>query len=102
MEEKAVRGARWTTLSVASNKIITLGTTIVLARLLVPSDLGLLALASLAVCTLSLVNDLGMWGALVLHPDFSRRAQGTVLTIMTVNRTVLTGAARVFGQFADE
>lgn len=101
MEEKAVRGARWTTLSVASNKIITLGTTIVLARLLVPSDLGLLALAALAVGTLSLVNDLGMWGALVLHQDFSRRAQGTVLTIMVVSRTVLTAAALVFAQFAD-
>src|SRR3954447_10839796 len=101
MDEKAVRGVRWTTLQVASNKVVAFGTTIVLARLLVPSDLGLLAIAALAVGTLGLVNDLGLWGALVLRRDFDRQAQGTVFTMMIVSRTVLCAIALVFAQFAD-
>ena len=48
--------------SYASTKAITVGTTIVLAHLLVPSDFGLVALASLAIGFLGLVNDLGMGG----------------------------------------
>ncbi len=102
MEEKGVRGARWTMLSYATNKTITLATTVILARLLVPADFGLLALASLAIGVIGLVNDLGMWGVLIVRQDFAERAQGTVLTIMLVSRTVLTVIVIGFAQFADD
>ena len=102
VEEKAVRGARWTMLSYASSKAMTVVTTIVLAHLLVPSDFGLVALASLAIGFLGLVNDLGMWGALVVRQDFDKRAQGTVFTIMLVSRALLTVLAVGAAQFADE
>jgi lipopolysaccharide exporter len=102
VEEKAIRGVRWTLLSYASNKAVTVATTIVLARLLVPSDFGLVALAGLAIGFLGLVNDLGMWGALVLRRDFDDRAQGTVLSIMLGSRTVLTALLLGCAQFADE
>jgi O-antigen/teichoic acid export membrane protein len=102
MEDKAVRGVRWTVLSYASSKALTVGTTIVLARLLVPADFGLIALATVAVGLISLVNDLGMWGALVLRRDFDDRAQGTVLSIMLGSRVVLTVLLVAFAQLADE
>jgi PST family polysaccharide transporter len=89
-------------LSYATNKALTLATTLILARLLVPSDFGLLALASLAIGAIGLVNDLGMWGVLIVRQDFARRAQGTVLTIMLVSRTVLTLLVIGFAQVADD
>lgn len=106
MEERAVRGVRWTLLAYASNKLVSVAATLVLARLLVPEDFGLVALATLAITVLNLTNDLGMWGALVLRQDFDARAQGTVLSIMLGTRaggTLLVAglspvAAAVFGE----
>jgi len=82
LETKALRGVPWTILSYGANKLITVATTVVLARLLVPADFGLFALALLATNGLSMFNDLGLGGTLVLRQDLDRRAQGTVLTVM--------------------
>ena len=49
MERKALLGIPWTLLAYVSKRLVTLGTTLVLARLLVPSDFGLVAFASLAI-----------------------------------------------------
>jgi len=82
VEDKAVGGARWTLLSYAVSKGLTVATTIALARLLLPSDFGLVALALLTIGALSQFNDLGLGGVLVLRQDLDRRAQGTILTLM--------------------
>ena len=89
LESKAVRGVPWTIVSYAANKVITVGTTVVLARLLVPADFGLFALALLATNGLSMFNDLGLGGTLVLRQDLDRRAQGTVLTVMMATAATL-------------
>ena len=102
MEEKAVRGVRWTFLGFASTRMLTFVTTVVLARLLVPSDFGLLALASLAIGAFGIVSDFGLWAALVLRPDFDRRAEGTVLTTMLATRAVLCALIIGFAQVADD
>lgn len=88
MEERAVRGIPWTILSYAANKLLRVGSTIVLARLLAPADFGLLALAVLAMAGIHVLSDLGLGGVLVLRQDLDRRQQGTVLTLM-----LLTGVA---------
>lgn len=82
MEDKAIRGVPWTIASYAGNKLVFLATTVVLARLLVPEDFGLLALALLAVTFFNVFSDLGLSAALVLRQDLSERAKGTVLTLM--------------------
>lgn len=88
MEERAVRGFSWTLLSYAGSRGITFAVTVVLARLLVPADFGILALALLVMGFLNLFRDLGLGSALVLRQDLDERAQGTVLTLL-----VATGAA---------
>lgn len=82
VNDRAAREVPWALLSYAVNKGITLGTTIVLARLIAPRDFGLVALASLTIQTVSLFNDLGLGGALIVGRDLSSKALGTMLTLM--------------------
>lgn len=89
LEDKAIRGVPWTVLSYSANKLVTVATTIALARLLQPRDFGLFALALLATNGLSMFNDLGLGGTLVVRQDLDRRAQGTVLTLMVATAAVL-------------
>ena len=105
MEEKVVRGVPWTLLEYVANKTLTLATTLVLARLLVPADFGLVALAMLTIQSVQYVVGLGIAPALVISPDLDRRVRGTALTLMTAigaGSTVLVAAtapliADVFG-----
>jgi len=92
MEDRAVQGIPWSLLAYASNKIITVATILVLARLLAPADFGLLALGVLVVGFAGLLNDLGLSSALVLRHDLDDRAQGTALTALVVLGIVLTAA----------
>lgn len=55
-----------------------------LAWLLVPSDFGVIALASTATTLLNYVRDLGLANTIILRHDLTKRAQGTVLTLVIV------------------
>lgn len=89
MEEKAVRSVPVSLLTYASNKVITVATTIVLARLLTPADMGLFALALVILSLLSMFNDLGVGRLLISRPDLDERGKGTVLTIILASTVVL-------------
>lgn len=89
MEERAVRGVPWTLLSYSLNKGLAVVTTIVLARLLTPTDFGLVALATIAINFLALMKDLGLGGTLIVDQRLSMRAQGTVLTLMVLTGVVV-------------
>jgi lipopolysaccharide exporter len=82
MDPRTARGVLWTVASFGANRVVTVVTTIILARLLVPSDFGLFALATLAVNFVSLFSGFGLGNALVLGRDLDRRAQGTILTLL--------------------
>ncbi len=61
-----------------------------LARLLAPSDFGLIALANSATLVLGYLRDLGLSATLISRHDLSRRAQGTILTL-TIGMSALLG-----------
>ena len=82
MREQVARGIPWSLAAQAASRVITLLTTIVLARLLVPADFGLVALAMLALTTINVLSDLGLTGVLVVRQDLDRRGQGTLLTLL--------------------
>jgi lipopolysaccharide exporter len=86
--EQAKRGVPWTLLSYGGSKVISVLTTLVLARLLEPSTFGLLALAMIATNFLYWVADSGLSSAVVVRRDFGPRELGTMLTLIT-----LTGVA---------
>lgn len=80
--ESISRGVPWTFVSFGATKVISLLTTIALARLLDPNDFGLMALAVLAFGALGLFQDLGLGATLVLRQDYDERAMGTILSML--------------------
>lgn len=82
MEDKARRSIPVSILSYACNQGLRLAATVVLARILVPSDFGLFALTSLAISLLSIFNDFGVGPALVVARELDRRTRSTALTLM--------------------
>ncbi len=90
MEDKARRSVPVSILSYAVNQGLRLASTVVLARILVPSDFGLFALTSLAISLLSIFNDFGVGPALVVARDLDRRTRATALTLMIAASFLLT------------
>ncbi len=100
MEEKAIKGLTWTFLSYGGNRVLTFAATIVLARLLVPEDFGLLALATVTIGAFGLFRDLGLGGTLVLRQDLSKHDQGTILTLMMATGVILAVLISLLSPFA--
>ena len=106
LEEKAVRGVFSTVLMFASNKVITFGTTLVLARILTPSDFGIVALASVTIGLLALFSDLGLGGTLVVRKHLDDRISGTIFTLMllmgVLTALLVAGTAPLAASIFDE
>jgi len=103
MEDKAVHSIPWAFLSYIAKKVITLGTTVVLARLLVPADFGIFAAATVAIGSLTVLSDLGVGGVFVVRQTMSEIEKRTVLGIMLVmsatSSAVIAAAAPLIGDF---
>ncbi|HSK15635.1 MAG TPA: lipopolysaccharide biosynthesis protein [Gaiellaceae bacterium] len=106
MEEKAIRGIPWTFLTLAGSRLVQIGGTVVLARLLEPEDFGLVALALTISILLGLVASLGLGGVFVVEQGLDERGKGTYLTLflaMGAGFAVLMAAlsplaARIFAE----
>ena len=82
LESKAVSGLRWTFLAYAGTRVLGVAATLVLARLLVPHDFGLVAFAALTIQFVVHFAGLGLGPALVIRPGLDGRRLGTVQTSM--------------------
>lgn len=106
MDDTAVRGIPWTIVTFGATKVIGVLTTVVLARLLVPADFGLFALATLGTGLLSIFNGNWLGATLVIRSDLDDRARGTVLTLLVVSGALIAAvlaalsplAADLFGE----
>lgn len=81
MEEKAIKGVSWSFLGLALNKVVGTSTSLILARLLLPSDFGLMAIGLVAINFLYWFGGISFGAALVVHQELDRRGQGTVFTM---------------------
>lgn len=81
-------GMRWT------DRLIGLLSTLILARLLVPDDFGVIAQASLVVGLLSVLTDLGVQVALIQRSDIDQSHFDTAWTLRLIQLSVV--AALVF------
>ena len=79
--EKTVKGVIWNYVSFASGKFLTFISTIILARLLVPEQFGLVALALLVIQYLDAIGDLGISAALVYQRDNLERAKNVAFIV---------------------
>jgi lipopolysaccharide exporter len=64
----AVGGAAWEGASFIVGKVLTLATTVILARILTPNDFGLVALALVFISYAEVITDLGVGQALIYLP----------------------------------
>lgn len=74
---RAIGGIRWTSASLALRAFFQVIVGIVLARLLVPTDFGLLALAYVFTQLVNLLRDFGLTSALVRLPTVTERTLST-------------------------
>lgn len=85
----------WRGLAMGAEKIIFLARMIILARLLVPEDFGLVAIGMVALAMASTLTDFGVVAALIQQPSRDKRHLDTAWTI-----SVLRGAAITLALFA--
>lgn len=85
---KIAKGAAWMVLFKLAERGLGLISTVILARLLLPSDFGLIAMAMAVIAALELLNAFSFDMALIQNPDAQRRHYDTAWTF-----NVLLGAA---------
>lgn len=73
LQHSLVRGIAWTGLVKWSSQALSWVSTIVVARLLLPSDYGLVALATALLGLVALVNEFGLGSAIVMLQQLSTR-----------------------------
>lgn len=100
METKALRGIPWTFLGLGVSKALALLTTLVLARLVAPSDFGLMALGLIAVNFLYWFGGISFGQTLVVHQELDDRGRGTVLTLALAGAAVASAALVVLAPVA--
>lgn len=72
LDKLFVRGVAWTTAVKWFTQAITWGMTIVVARLLAPSDYGLVGMAAIYINLLTLFSEFGIGTAVVALPDLDK------------------------------
>jgi PST family polysaccharide transporter len=99
LTEAAVRGVTWHGASYLLGKLLVFASTIVLARLLVPADFGVVGLALVFIAYADVVSDLGISQAIVYLPA-DRRRNDTALTSCLAFGASMVLAAQVAAPFA--
>jgi PST family polysaccharide transporter len=69
IKEKSVRAVKWTYFQTLAPNLISPFTTIILARLLMPADFGLIAVATTILSLLRIFQDMGLSKALIQSED---------------------------------
>jgi O-antigen/teichoic acid export membrane protein len=101
LRQRVIHSGVWATLLNVSDRALSLGTTVVLANLLVPSDFGVVGIATLLVAVLRTVTTIGITETLVQHEQDDVDAYlDTALTIKLVRGVVIVGAILLITPFA--
>ena len=89
-QQRASRAFAWTTASGLFQQLLQFGSSIVLARLLLPSDYGLIAVVGSAMVFAAMFTDLGLGAAVIHHDAPTRSFLSTVFWINASAGVVLT------------
>lgn len=84
-------GVGWNAVTLVANKLVVFASTLVLARLLEPSDFGLLGVGLVAIGYLEFVNDLGISAAVIQRADDDDRATNIAFWVNMAIGVVMTG-----------
>lgn len=96
LQQRAVKGVFWIGFITIGAKVLSVITTLVLARLLSPADFGLVAIAAIVMNALTIFTDLGL-GTAIVHSKHNRIKVGsTALIIMPIMASFLYAITFIF------
>lgn len=93
LKQRAVSSTAWYAGTRVVTQAITWGVTLIVARLLNPSDYGLFAMALAVIAFLELFQEFGLGVAIIQKPDLTREQLNTVFWTVTASSTLLAGIA---------
>jgi O-antigen/teichoic acid export membrane protein len=96
LKDKAVAGVKWSTVSQVGRQGTQLLTTIILARLLSPSDFGLLGMAMVVIGFIEIFKDLGTAAAVVQKSELSEEVLSSIFWV-NVGFGILAATILFFG-----
>ncbi len=106
LSDRTTRGVGWTVFWRLATRGLGLISTLILARLLVPADFGLVALASTFALAIDAVATTGVYDVLIREPGFQRRLYDTAFTLAVARgiatATVLALLAGPASEFFNE
>src|SRR4051794_19769786 len=102
MEDKAIRGIRWTLLGYGASRAGGLLTTFILAHLLAPGDFGVVAFGSLLVAAVVLFGTGGLQSAIVVRQDLGRPQLRSALTLAIASYLACAGVIAALSPLASE
>ena len=105
LKREAIRGVGWALLSSVSVRVLQVITILTLAKILMPADFGVFALAFLIIQAMVVFRDVGFAQVLVYRQDDIRRSADTAFVLALVSSGVLAallfvsapGLGRLFG-----
>jgi O-antigen/teichoic acid export membrane protein len=90
LKRRILLGLGWSGLAQVLRQALQIGTSILLARLLVPSDFGLLAMVLVFAGFASSISDLGLSAALVQRQDIQPQHKSTIFCLQLAFGSILT------------
>lgn len=87
--QKVVRGSVWVFTAYGLQSVFSLIRSVILARLLVPADFGLMGLVSLSIIALGILTNTGVWPALIQRRTLDDELLSTGWTIAVFRGLVL-------------
>lgn len=94
LTQQSLAGMRWAALSQALAQVALYGSFIVLARVLTPAEYGTVALATMAVGFVAILNELGMAAALIQRKELtSGHRHAAFVSNLAVGCTLAVGLA---------
>ena len=92
LDKQMAKGAIWMVLARLIDRSIGLVSTVILARLLLPADFGLVAMATAILAMLELLGTFGFDIALIQNPSATRRHYDTAWTLNILLGVVIAAA----------
>ena len=99
LKESAVSGLKWTTTAKIGQQVLQFTTLIILARLLLPEDFGLMASAMVVIGFVNVFRDLGLSAALIQKQNLSDELFSSVFWLSVTTGLIMMVALIIFSPY---
>ena len=106
LHDQIVTGLKWSAIGKVASQVLSWAVTVVVIRLLVPADYGLMAIIAVIIALLSHASDMGLGSALVQSREISDEQAGAVfgaMLLLAIGISLLLAASgSAIGRFFDD